>query len=185
MTPRKAGISGKWSGTWGMKCEIARAPFPLPRISGYKRHRSPHNLFKHILMAITCPRCGAAFDVTLFQFGHRVRCDCGAWVDLGRGHVLAGPDSQKETHKMSEKAIGTVTHYFGKIQVAGIRISDGTLRVGDRIHVQGHTSDFTQSIDSIQIDGKPVDQAGPGDEIGIKVVEHAREHDAVYKILDD
>ena len=86
---------------------------------------------------------------------------------------------------MSEKAIGTVTHYFGKIQVAGIRITEGTLRVGDKIHIQGHTSDFVQSIDSIQIDGKAVDEAVAGDEIGIKVVEHAREHDAVYKVVDD
>jgi len=86
---------------------------------------------------------------------------------------------------MSEKAIGIVTHYFSKIRVAGIRITDGTLHVGDRIHVQGHTSNFTQSVDSIQIEGKPVDQAGPGDEIGIKVVEHAREHDAVYKIVEE
>ena len=86
---------------------------------------------------------------------------------------------------MSEKAIGTVTHYFGKIQVAGIRITEGTLRVGDRIHIQGHTSDFTQSIDSMQIEGEAVDEAGVGDEIGIKVVEHAREHDTVYKIVED
>jgi len=86
---------------------------------------------------------------------------------------------------MSEKAIGTVTHYFGKIQVAGIRITEGTLRPGDRIHVHGHTSDFTQVVDSIQIDGKAVDEAGPGDEIGIKVAEHAREHDAVYKVVEE
>ena len=54
-------------------------------------------------------------------------------------------DHQKENQRMSEKAIGTVTHYFSKIRVAGIRITDGTLRAGDRIHVEGHTSDFTQS----------------------------------------
>ncbi len=39
-------------------------------------------------MAITCPNCGADFDVTLFQFGSGVRCDCGAWVELAEGHVL-------------------------------------------------------------------------------------------------
>lgn len=86
---------------------------------------------------------------------------------------------------MSEKPIGTVTHYFSKIHVAGIRITDGTLRPGDRIHIKGHTSDFTQTVDAIQIDGKAVDEAGPGSEIGIKVADHAREHDAVYKIVED
>ncbi len=86
---------------------------------------------------------------------------------------------------MSEEPIGKVTHYFGKAQVAGILITDGTLRVGDKIHVVGHTSDFTQSIDSMQIDREPVDEAGVGDEIGIKAAEHAREHDVVYKIVED
>ena len=42
-------------------------------------------------MAITCPQCGAEFDVTLFQFDRRVRCDCGTWVELARGHVLLEP----------------------------------------------------------------------------------------------
>ncbi|HBO44654.1 MAG TPA: hypothetical protein DD670_12125 [Planctomycetaceae bacterium] len=83
---------------------------------------------------------------------------------------------------MSEKAIGVVTHYFGKIQVAGIRVTDGTLRPGDTIHIVGHTSDFTQTVDSIEVDGQHVDEAGPGTLIGIKVVEHAREHDAVYRV---
>ncbi|HLA85905.1 MAG TPA: EF-Tu/IF-2/RF-3 family GTPase [Thermoguttaceae bacterium] len=86
---------------------------------------------------------------------------------------------------MSEKAIGTITHYFSKIQVAGIRITDGKLRVGDRIHVHGHTSDFTQPVDQIQIDGRSVEEAGPGDEIGIKVIDHAREHDAVFLVEEE
>ncbi len=48
-------------------------------------------------MAITCPHCGAHFDVTLFQFGHTVQCDCGAWVELARGHVaqLADPPAER------------------------------------------------------------------------------------------
>jgi hypothetical protein len=133
-------------------------------------------------MAITCPRCGAGYDVTLFQYGHRVHCRCGAWVDLRLGHVLTGPASNKETPSMSEQVIGKVTHYFSKIRVAGIRLTDGTLRVGDKIHVVGHTSNFTQTIDSIQIDNKAVEEAGVGAEIGIRVVDHAREHDVVYKV---
>ena len=86
---------------------------------------------------------------------------------------------------MSEQLIGTVTHYFGKAQVAGIEITEGELHVGDTIHVIGHTSDFTQQIESLQIDRAPVESAGVGDQIGIKVAEHAREHDKFYRVLPD
>ena len=86
---------------------------------------------------------------------------------------------------MSEQMIGTVTHYFGKAQVAGIEITEGELHVGDTIHVIGHTSDFTQQIESMQIDRAAVESAGVGDQIGIKVAEHAREHDKVYRVLPD
>jgi putative protease len=86
---------------------------------------------------------------------------------------------------MSEQLIGTVTHYFGKPQVAAIEITEGELHVGDTIHVIGHTSDFTQQIDSMQIDRAPVESAGVGDQIGIRVSEHAREHDKVYRVLPD
>ena len=84
---------------------------------------------------------------------------------------------------MAEQLIGKVTHYFGKAQVAAIEITDGELRVGDTIHVVGHTSDFTQPIDSMEIDRAPVEAAGVGDQIGIRVTEHAREHDKVYRVL--
>lgn len=86
---------------------------------------------------------------------------------------------------MAEQLVGTVTHYFGKAQVAGIEITEGELTVGDTIHVIGHTSDFTQNVDSMQIDRAPVQSAKVGDVIGIKVVEHAREHDQVYRVLPD
>jgi translation initiation factor IF-2 len=86
---------------------------------------------------------------------------------------------------MAEQLIGHVTHYFGKAQVAGIKITDGELSVGDTIHIVGHTSDFTQSIESMQVDRAPVQSAKVGDEIGIKVSEHAREHDNVYRVLPD
>ena len=86
---------------------------------------------------------------------------------------------------MAEELVGTVTHYFGKAHVAGIEITEGELHVGDTIHIQGHTSDFTQMVDSMQIDREPVEAAGVGDLIGIKVAEHAREHDQVYRVLPD
>ncbi len=86
---------------------------------------------------------------------------------------------------MAEELVGTVTHYFGKAQVAGIEITQGELRVGDTIRIVGHTSDFIQRIESIQIDRTPVDSAGVGDQIGVRVAEHAREHDTVYRVLPD
>ena len=132
-------------------------------------------------MAITCPRCGAGFDVTLFQFGHRVQCDCGLWVELDRGHVEPCP--RKEGVPMEEE-LGRITHYFSKIGVAAIEITHGTLTVGDTIHIKGHTSDFTQKVDSMQLDNKPITQATVGQSIGTKIVQHAREHDAVYKVVE-
>lgn len=84
---------------------------------------------------------------------------------------------------MAEVELGRVTHYFGRIGVAAIEITQDTLRVGDTIHVKGHTSDFLQKIDSIQIDGQSVPEATVGQSIGIKVIGHAREHDAVYKVV--
>ena len=134
-------------------------------------------------MAIACPQCGAGFDVTLFQFGHRVRCDCGAWVDLRSGHTVACPAQPQGDAQMAEVELGRVSHYFSKIGVAAIEITQDTLHVGDTIHVKGHTSDFTQKIDSMQIDGKPVAEATVGQSIGIKAADHAREHDAVFKVI--
>ena len=79
--------------------------------------------------------------------------------------------------------IGIVTHYFSHLAVAVIRLDPGaTLRVGDRIHIQGHTTDFAQPVDSLQVEHQPVMEVGPADDFGIKVIDHAREHDIVYKV---
>jgi len=86
---------------------------------------------------------------------------------------------------MAEVKVGRVTHYFGHIKVAAVELADGELAVGDTIHIKGHTSDFTQKVDSIQIEHESVDRAGPGDNLAIKVVEHAREHDDVFKVEPD
>jgi putative protease len=83
---------------------------------------------------------------------------------------------------MAEQKIGIVTHYFGKLGVAAIDITDGELHVGDTIHITGHTSDFTQTVDSMQAEHDSVEVAKPGDSVGIRVGEHAREHDEVYKV---
>ncbi len=81
-----------------------------------------------------------------------------------------------------EERVGMVTHYFGHLSVAAIRIESGSLRVGDTVRILGHTSDFRQRIVSMQIDRQPVTEAGRRQEIGLKVTEHARENDDVYKV---
>jgi hypothetical protein len=81
-----------------------------------------------------------------------------------------------------EERVGFVTHYYGHLSVAAIRLESGSLRVGDTIRILGHTSDFRQRVDSMQIEHQPVTEAGKRQEIGIKVTEHARENDDVYKV---
>jgi len=85
---------------------------------------------------------------------------------------------------MAEVELGRVTHYFSKIGVVAIELTQDTLVVGDTIHVKGHTSDFTQKIDSMQIDGQSVEEATVGQSVGLKVAGHAREHDLVYKVVE-
>jgi putative protease len=86
---------------------------------------------------------------------------------------------------MSEQLIGTVTHYFGKAGVAAIEITAGELNLGDTVHIVGHTSDFTATVGSMQIEHEPVESAKPGDHVGIRVTERARQHDRVYRVLPD
>jgi len=81
-----------------------------------------------------------------------------------------------------EERVGFVTHYYGHLSVATIRLESGSLRVGDTIRILGHTSDFRQRVESMQIEHQPVTEAGKRQEIGMKVKEHARENDDVYKV---
>lgn len=83
-----------------------------------------------------------------------------------------------------EQAVGKVTHYYTHLQVATILLEQGELKVGDTIHVKGHTTDFTQQISSMQIEHKEVSSAKMGDHIGIRVIDHAREHDMVFKVTE-
>ena len=83
---------------------------------------------------------------------------------------------------MTETKIGTVTHYYNQIHVAGVILTNGELHKGDIIHIHGHTSDFTQKVGSMEMDHKPISAAKTGDDIGISVIDHAREHDTVYLV---
>jgi hypothetical protein len=85
---------------------------------------------------------------------------------------------------MAEIEIGKVTHYFSKIGVMAITITQDKLCVGDTIHVKGHTTDLTQKVDSMQIDNNQVAEAGVGQSVGMRVAQHTREHDQVFKVVE-
>jgi putative protease len=86
---------------------------------------------------------------------------------------------------MKEIEIGKVSHYYTKIGVAAIKITKGELKKGDKIHIKGHTTDLNQIVESMQKEHEIIDVAKEGDDIGIKVNEHVREGDIVYKIVED
>lgn len=84
---------------------------------------------------------------------------------------------------MENIKIGIVIKFFSKPSVAAMEITDGTLNVGDRIRIHGATTDFEQSVDSMQVENTTITEAKKGDRIGIKVTDKVREHDIVYKII--
>lgn len=82
-----------------------------------------------------------------------------------------------------EMQVGKVTHYFTKIGVAVIEITDGSIKIGDEVRIKGHTTDFRQKITSMQVEHESVEIAEPGQSIGIKVEEPVRANDLVYKAV--
>ncbi len=84
---------------------------------------------------------------------------------------------------MEKILVGHVVAYFAKIGVAAIEIDSEGIRVGDTLYFSGHTTDFEQKIDSMQIDKESVNSAQAGDSVGIKVAERVRDRDEVYKII--
>jgi putative protease len=82
----------------------------------------------------------------------------------------------------TEERVGTVTDYYKKIGVAAVRLDAGGLAVGDTIRVHGHTTDFTQPVESLQLEHRPVQQAAQGAEVAVKVRERVRKHDVVLRV---
>jgi len=82
----------------------------------------------------------------------------------------------------SEQRVGYVTHYYGHPSVATLRLEAGTLCVGDVVHIRGHTTDFNQKVESLEVNHAPVTEVGPNDDFGLKVVEHVRVRDIVFKV---
>ena len=84
---------------------------------------------------------------------------------------------------MPEDEVAIVVNFFSKSGVAALKITAGTIKIGDLLKYKGHTTDFTEEVASIQIENQPVEEAKAGDEVGIKVKERVREKDRVYKIV--
>ena len=79
------------------------------------------------------------------------------------------------------KLIGKITHYFSKIEVAVIELSD-SLKVGDTIRITGGAKDFNQTVDSMEVEHQKVQEAKEGDSVGLKVDQKVKEGYKVYKL---
>ena len=84
---------------------------------------------------------------------------------------------------MAEQEIGTVLDFYAKPVVAGIQLT-GTLKVGDKLHIKGHTTDLEFDVDSMQINNVNVTEGNSGDGVGIKVPDRVRRGDTVFKVTD-
>ncbi len=84
---------------------------------------------------------------------------------------------------MPEKEIGKVSDFFAHPVVAGIELI-GTLKMGDKIHIKGHTTDLELVVNSVQVNHANVSEAKAGDSIGVKVTDRVRSGDKVYKVTD-
>lgn len=84
----------------------------------------------------------------------------------------------------TEEKVGIVTGYFAKIGVAVVHLTDGALQAGDKIRVSGHTTDFTQTVESLQLEHRPIQRAEQGSEVAIKILDRVRRHDQVLRIRE-
>lgn len=82
---------------------------------------------------------------------------------------------------MQEKLVGKITHYYGKIKVGIVEVID-KIRVGDKIHLKGHTTDFEQVVSSLQVEHQNVTEAKKGDLIGLQLEQPVKEGDEIYLI---
>ena len=85
---------------------------------------------------------------------------------------------------MTEEQVGRIVKFFTKPSVAALEVTNGTIQKGDLLRYKGHTTDFTETIASMEIDNQPVDAVKPGDLVGVKVKQRVREGDIVYKVSE-
>ena len=84
-----------------------------------------------------------------------------------------------------EEEIGKITHYFSKINVGVLEITNGNVHVGDTLHIKGHTTDYYQKIQSMQVEHATVESAEKGMQVGLKVESSVREGDLVFKVTEE
>jgi translation elongation factor EF-1alpha len=84
-----------------------------------------------------------------------------------------------------EEEVGRITHYFPRINVGVVELTKGSLKVGDTIHVKGHTTDFYQKVGSMQMEHAPVQSAKTGESFGLEVESQVRQHDLVFRYTED
>ena len=85
---------------------------------------------------------------------------------------------------MTDQFIGTVVHQWRQVGAALVAVTDGELRVGDTIHIKGHTTDFVQTLESMQVDHEPVESARGGEEVAIGVSDRVRVQDKVFRVSE-
>lgn len=85
---------------------------------------------------------------------------------------------------MAEDQVGVVINYYTKPGVAAIKVTGDRIQKGDLLTYRGYTTDFTETVDSMQIENQPVEEAKTGDLVGVKVKERVREKDKVYRVTE-
>ena len=77
--------------------------------------------------------------------------------------------------------VGQITHYFPHVKAGVVKVKKGDIRLGDTIHIKGHTTDFKQKVTSLQFDHQPIQKATKGQEVGLQVKSRVRQNDLVFK----
>lgn len=90
------------------------------------------------------------------------------------------PKAPEKEEKLDE--IGVITHYFPHVKAAVIKLSKGSLKIGESIRIKGHTTDFKEQVKSLQFNRTPIEEGKKGQEIGLKVKARVRIGDVVYKV---
>jgi len=85
---------------------------------------------------------------------------------------------------MPDEQVAVIVKFFAKPSVAALEVTHGTIKKGDILRYNGHTTDFTEEISSMEIDNQVVDEVKVGDLVGVKVKERVRENDTVYKVVE-
>ena len=99
-----------------------------------------------------------------------------------KSKVKKAAKGKKQGLEASLEKIGKVTHYFPHVNAAAVMLLKDGLKVGDSVYIKGHTTDFKEKVNSIQLDRAPIQEGKKGQEIGLLVKSRVRQGDSVYKI---